>query len=55
MTMPHHRERARRGVGRRSKVEFIAQRLGDDGAEEEEGGGHGVMSRLAIAHGGQKS
>jgi hypothetical protein len=22
-------------------VEFLAQRLGDDGADEEEGGGHG--------------
>ena len=25
-------------------VEFIAQGLGDDGADEEEGGGHGVPS-----------
>jgi len=39
---PHPRQ----VVGRRSMVEFFAQRLGDDGADEEEGGGHGVASAL---------
>lgn len=37
-------------------VEFLAQRLGDDGADEEEGGGHGFPRSVsndafrALAH-----
>ena len=39
-------ERARQVVGRSPMVEFIAQRLGDDGADEKEGGGHRCLATL---------